>query len=180
MIGLASAFSGSVLQAHSELFLVNNEKGPLDWARELLGVAKGLTSLEVRLDNAPSVTFLNLHTHPTSRSVRVAQILQLIDFTLFAIPTFRYGNIAGAIVSLLTASLIVLRLGADELRHGHGVAWAEEHDAAREGSVTIGYEPPPSVERNIAASSTPARGSTAAGSSPTAGACSASPRWATR
>ncbi len=38
---------------------------------------------EVRLDNAPSVTFLNLHTHPTSRSVRVAQILQLIDFTLF-------------------------------------------------------------------------------------------------
>lgn len=86
LTGLASAFSGHVLGSRSELFRVNNEKGMLDWFRDEIGVQKGLTAFEVRLDRSPETLFLNLHTHPGSQSVRLAQLLQLIDLALLRSP----------------------------------------------------------------------------------------------
>jgi endonuclease/exonuclease/phosphatase family metal-dependent hydrolase len=82
MTGLASAFQGSVLEARAQLFRVNNQNGVLDWVRDLSGVQKGFTALEVKLDNGPLALFVNLHTHPTDEVVRVAQIAQLAYFLL--------------------------------------------------------------------------------------------------
>jgi endonuclease/exonuclease/phosphatase family metal-dependent hydrolase len=76
--GLASAFSGQVLAARSELFQVNNKSGPLDWIRDLTGVQKGFTLLHVKLDRGPQAVYINLHTHPTDQTIRVAQMIQLI------------------------------------------------------------------------------------------------------
>jgi hypothetical protein len=79
MTGLASAFAGHVLSAHSELFSVNNEGGVLDWFRDLSGVQKGFSALEVKLDHGPQALFLNLHDHPTEESIRVAQVAELVE-----------------------------------------------------------------------------------------------------
>lgn len=81
IIGIASAFQGSIIHSYSELFRINNEDGVLDWIRNLSGVQKGFTSLEVKLDNANDhLLFVNLHTHPNNESIRLAQIIQLIDY----------------------------------------------------------------------------------------------------
>lgn len=77
MTGLASAFSGHVLSARSALFRLNNEGGVLDWFRNLGGVQKGYSLLEVKLDHGPLALFANLHDHPTEESIRVAQVAEL-------------------------------------------------------------------------------------------------------
>ena len=76
-IGLASAFSGRITKAVSRRFMVNNEGGLLDGARSVLGVEKGYSMIEARLNNSIPVLFLNLHTHPTEEINRVAQVSQL-------------------------------------------------------------------------------------------------------
>lgn len=82
MTGLASAFTGHVLSARSRLFSVNNEGGVLDWFRDLSGVQKGYSALEVKLDHGPTALFLNLHDHPTEESIRVAQVAELAEALL--------------------------------------------------------------------------------------------------
>jgi hypothetical protein len=82
MTGLASAFAGHVISARSALFSVNNEGGVLDWFRDLSGVQKGYSALEVKLDNGPTALFLNLHDHPTEESIRVAQVAELAEAVL--------------------------------------------------------------------------------------------------
>jgi endonuclease/exonuclease/phosphatase family metal-dependent hydrolase len=82
MTGLASAFAGHVISARSALFSVNNEGGVLDWFRDLSGVQKGYSALEVKLDNGPAALFLNLHDHPTEESIRVAQVAELAEAML--------------------------------------------------------------------------------------------------
>ncbi len=79
-IGLASAFLGNILRAKSVLFQVNNEDGLLDWVRDNFNVQKGFSYVEAKLDNGLRALFLNLHTHPNSEAIRLAQIVQLIDF----------------------------------------------------------------------------------------------------
>lgn len=82
MTGLASAFAGHIISARSALFSVNNEGGVLDWFRDLSGVQKGYSSLQVKLDNGPAAVFLNLHDHPTEESIRVAQVAELTEAVL--------------------------------------------------------------------------------------------------
>lgn len=82
-IGLVSAFSGSILKAYSEVFRVNNEDGVLDWVRDLAGVQKGFTIIEAQVENAPRSLFVNVHTHPTSQAIRLAQLTQLVEFLYF-------------------------------------------------------------------------------------------------
>lgn len=79
MIGLGSAFQGSILKAESGLFQVNNEDGVADWFRGAWGVEKGYSILQVQLDNSPKLQFVNTHTHPTNTSIRIAQIVQLLQ-----------------------------------------------------------------------------------------------------
>lgn len=79
MIGLGSAFQGSILKAESGLFRVNNEDGIADWFRGAWGVEKGFSILQARLDNSPNLIFVNTHTHPTNFSIRIAQIVQLLQ-----------------------------------------------------------------------------------------------------
>lgn len=82
MTGLASAFAGHVISARSALFSVNNEGGVLDWFRDLSGVQKGYSALEVKLDKGPTALFLNLHDHPTEESIRVAQLAEMAEAML--------------------------------------------------------------------------------------------------
>lgn len=79
MTGLASAFSGQVLLAKSELFRLNNEGGFLDSIRDLTGVQKGFSLIEAKIDLTPTALFANLHTHPTDEAIRLAQVAQLIE-----------------------------------------------------------------------------------------------------
>jgi endonuclease/exonuclease/phosphatase family metal-dependent hydrolase len=79
MIGLGSAFQGSILNARSGTFRVNNEDGIADWFRGAWGVEKGFTLMEVKLDRAPQMLFVNTHTHPLNTSIRIAQIVQLLQ-----------------------------------------------------------------------------------------------------
>lgn len=82
MIGLSSAFHGTLGRQYSELYRVNNEDGFLDWFRNMAGVQKGLTAIETKLDNGPTVLYLNTHTHPTNETIRAAQMIQLLDFVI--------------------------------------------------------------------------------------------------
>ncbi len=79
MIGLGSAFQGSILNARSGIFRVNNEDGIADWFRGVWGVEKGFSLMEVKLDRAPEMLFVNVHTHPMDTSIRIAQIVQLLQ-----------------------------------------------------------------------------------------------------
>jgi endonuclease/exonuclease/phosphatase family metal-dependent hydrolase len=79
MIGLGSAFQGSIAWAKSDIFTVNNNDGLGDWIRGTWGVEKGFTLMQVKLDNAPPALFVNTHTHPSNSSIRIAQIVQLIQ-----------------------------------------------------------------------------------------------------
>jgi endonuclease/exonuclease/phosphatase family metal-dependent hydrolase len=129
MIGLASAYQGAILNSYSELFRVNNERGALDFGRNLLGVQKGFTAIETRLEQSPEAFFLNLHTHPTDQPIRAAQILQLIDFALFHsekvshLPLILTGDLNATPESLesrLLRNVLLLRDGFSEANHGYG------------------------------------------------------------
>lgn len=86
MIGLVSAFKGDLGRSFSEVFLINNEDGVLDWFRGLTGVQKGISAVEARLEQGVSALFLNLHTHPSNEAIRAAQMIQLIDTMLLRSP----------------------------------------------------------------------------------------------
>jgi hypothetical protein len=79
MIGLGSAFQGSIGWAKSGTFSINNNDGIGDWFRGAWGVEKGYTLMQVKLDKAPPTLFVNTHTHPSNTSIRIAQIVQLIQ-----------------------------------------------------------------------------------------------------
>jgi endonuclease/exonuclease/phosphatase family metal-dependent hydrolase len=82
MIGLASGFSGSVARAESSLFEINYHGGWVDDIRWLFGVQKGFTALEVKIDHGPLGLFLNAHTHPHDKAIRLAQVVQLTEHLL--------------------------------------------------------------------------------------------------
>ncbi|MGE3260416.1 MAG: hypothetical protein AB7K68_01440 [Bacteriovoracia bacterium] len=86
MIGLVSAFRGTTARSYSEIYLINNEDGVLDWFRGLTGVQKGLSAIEAKLTQGPTLLFLNTHTHPTNEAIRAAQMIQLITHNLIQSP----------------------------------------------------------------------------------------------
>lgn len=125
MTGLASAFAGHVLSARSQLFSVNNEGGVLDWFRNLSGVQKGYSALEVKLDNGPVALFLNLHDHPTEESIRVAQLAELAeammaDASFQKLPVILTGDLNATPDSLELAILRDLLLLRDSYVEANG------------------------------------------------------------
>jgi hypothetical protein len=49
-------------------------------------VQKGITAIETKLDQGPTVLYLNTHTHPTNETIRAAQMIQLLDFVMIRSP----------------------------------------------------------------------------------------------
>ena len=68
--------SGQVFEA----FTLNTD-GMMDNIRSMLGVIKGIGSsrISLRTDQRIEIHMLNVHLHPSSQAVRVAQILQLVE-----------------------------------------------------------------------------------------------------
>lgn len=81
IIGLSTAIKGRAFQAYSEIYRVNNENGFMDWIRNLSGVQKGFTAIEIKLEKAPQeILVLNTHTHPENPAIRTAQMIQLLSY----------------------------------------------------------------------------------------------------
>lgn len=79
IIGLASALKGQINDKKSALFAVNNEDGVMDGIRNAAGVQKGYTFITASVKNSSVMTLVNLHTHPSSEAIRVAQVAQLVN-----------------------------------------------------------------------------------------------------
>ena len=77
--GLSIFTSDSLSNEYFEKFKVNQD-GILDEVRGVLGVIKGIAAADVTLRNdaSKSLHMMNLHTHPTSTAVRIAQVVQLL------------------------------------------------------------------------------------------------------
>lgn len=78
--GLLSAIQGPLTQSYSGLFRKNSD-GALDKVRKGFGVKKGYNLIQSKL-GGHSVDLVNVHLHPTSQVVRLAQILQLLELRL--------------------------------------------------------------------------------------------------
>lgn len=78
--GLSMFTSEIITEQHFEAFHINSD-GLLDNIREMLGVIKGIGSsvITVRSNQDSRINMLNVHLHPSSQRVRVAQITQLIE-----------------------------------------------------------------------------------------------------
>lgn len=125
MTGLASAFAGAVLSSDSQVFVVNNEDGFLDWIRDLSGVQKGFSYVKARATGAPEANYVNLHTHPSNEAIRLAQITQLLGFLLSApavgdAPLLLTGDLNATPDSAELALLRDVLLLRDSYREVHG------------------------------------------------------------
>lgn len=82
-IGLMSLFVGQIHGIETDLFLHNSEGGVLDSIRNLGGVKKAFHIVKAQLNSLPEeFYFLNTHTHPTSSSLRITQILDIYQWRL--------------------------------------------------------------------------------------------------
>lgn len=75
--GLMSFSHWNVLKTEYHSFDMNKDGGFLDKSRSFFGVEKGF-AVQWIMTPAGEMAFVNLHLHPTSPTVRIAQILQLI------------------------------------------------------------------------------------------------------
>lgn len=78
--GLSIFTSEIITEQQFDAFRINSD-GMLDNIRELLGVIKGIGSSVIteRSNEDSRINMLNVHLHPSSQKVRVAQITQLIE-----------------------------------------------------------------------------------------------------
>jgi hypothetical protein len=77
--GLALFTDHTIVETSFEPFSVNQD-GILDNIRTALGVIKGMGSSHLKLRHVNDEMFLvNLHTHPSSKVVRIAQMTELLD-----------------------------------------------------------------------------------------------------
>ncbi|MCO5142891.1 MAG: endonuclease/exonuclease/phosphatase family protein [Oligoflexia bacterium] len=85
--GLVSLLKPTITFSYSELFQINNQKNPLDLIRDLIGVQKGIFLNEVFLkEQNDKIRIINMHTHPQSEFVRLAQIIQLVELEINRAP----------------------------------------------------------------------------------------------
>lgn len=78
--GLVGLVKGSIQKIESALFTVNG-KGWLDYGRNLMGVRKGFLATEVLLPQSrQTIVFLNLHLHHSNQAIRLAQLVDLMDW----------------------------------------------------------------------------------------------------
>lgn len=78
--GLAT-FTTEILSGQSFVPFQVNTDGLFDNVRELLGVIKGIGSsmITMRQNEGQKIRLMNVHLHPTSQRVRIAQVVQLLD-----------------------------------------------------------------------------------------------------
>jgi hypothetical protein len=78
--GLAT-FTTEILSSQSFVPFQVNSDGLMDNVRELLGVIKGIGSsmVTIRQDEDQKIQLMNVHLHPTSQRVRIAQIVQILE-----------------------------------------------------------------------------------------------------
>lgn len=82
-IGLMSLFMGEILGHQTVTFRVNNEGGFMDSVRDALKVKKAYHVVKTRFHFAEEeFFFMNTHLHPSSTSVRLTQILDLLQWRL--------------------------------------------------------------------------------------------------
>lgn len=82
-IGLMSLFMGEILGRQTVTFRVNNEGGVMDSVREALKVKKAYHVVKTRFHFVEEeFFFMNTHLHPSSTSVRLTQILDLLQWRL--------------------------------------------------------------------------------------------------
>lgn len=78
--GLAT-FTTEILSSQSFVAFNVNTDGLMDNVRDLLGVKKGIGSsmITIRQNEEQQIRLMNVHLHPTSQRVRIAQIVQLLE-----------------------------------------------------------------------------------------------------
>lgn len=82
-IGIMSLFKGDILKTETFSFRVNNEGGLLDGVREAFNVKKAFHVVTARVDNlGEDIYFINTHLHPMSSSVRLTQLIDLLNWRL--------------------------------------------------------------------------------------------------
>jgi endonuclease/exonuclease/phosphatase family metal-dependent hydrolase len=82
-IGIMSLFKGEVRQTQTFSFNVNNEGGLLDGIREVFNVKKAFHVVTARVESLDEdMYFINTHLHPTSSSVRITQLIDLLNWRL--------------------------------------------------------------------------------------------------
>ncbi|MEN0059616.1 MAG: endonuclease/exonuclease/phosphatase family protein [Bdellovibrio sp.] len=80
-IGLMSFFMGEILEKSTEEFRLNSDGGILDSVRGVFGVKKAFHVVRVRFPHIDEeIYFLNMHLHPSSQEVRLAQIKQMAEW----------------------------------------------------------------------------------------------------
>ncbi len=84
--GLMSLSRWDISKTQYRKFRYNTDGGILDGGRELVGVEKGFA---VQWLSTPGgdMAFVNLHLHPTSKAVRLAQIFELIKWRMTTLGT---------------------------------------------------------------------------------------------
>jgi len=82
-IGIMSLFKGDVGHTETYSFHVNNEGGLLDGIRDVFNVKKAFHVVTARVDSLDEdIFFINTHLHPTSSSVRITQLIDLLNWRL--------------------------------------------------------------------------------------------------
>ncbi len=78
--GLAIFTSDFLISQSFEKFTINSD-GVFDQVRGVLGVIKGFawSKIMLRRDDASSIDMINLHLHPDSVPVRIAQVVQVLE-----------------------------------------------------------------------------------------------------
>lgn len=82
-IGLMSLFVGQKRGEETSVYRLNDEGGVLDTIRSMSGVKKAFHVVKTQLQALnEEIYFLNTHLHPSSSSIRLAQILELYQWRL--------------------------------------------------------------------------------------------------
>lgn len=82
-IGIMSLFKGDIRKTDTYSFHVNNEGGLLDGIREAFDVKKAFHVVTARVDSLDEdIYFINTHLHPMSTSVRITQLIDLLNWRL--------------------------------------------------------------------------------------------------
>jgi endonuclease/exonuclease/phosphatase family metal-dependent hydrolase len=82
-IGIMSLYKGDIEHTETFSYHVNNEGGVLDGIRKVFDVKKAFHVVTARLDSLDEdIYFINTHLHPTSSSVRITQLIDLLNWRL--------------------------------------------------------------------------------------------------
>lgn len=122
-IGLMSLLIGEIKDQETHFFKVNNQGGVLDQVRNAFNVRKAFHVIRARFPHIPEdIYFLNTHLHPSDQAVRLAQIVEILNWRIKN-PDLKLvisGDFNSGIESL-ERQLLILGLGArDAMQEAFG------------------------------------------------------------